>query len=290
MVILDGPIHPTNRPTLVFGARGTLMADLTVYGPKTGLHSGHYGNWVPNPGQRLAHLLSTMKDEQGRVRIAGYYDGVRLSAEDRKALASVPDDEPTLRKLFAIGSVDKVGASLQEALQYPSLNVRGLSSAFVGADARTIIPDRAIAAIDMRLVKETPIASVQQKFHKHLEAQGYFVVRDREATDQERRDHAKVARVDFHGRTSAYRTPLGDPMAAKLTRSLHDVFGIEPVRIRTSGGTVPIAPFIEALGCPAVSVPVVNFDNNQHGENENLRLGHFFKSIEIVAAVLATKL
>ena len=64
------------------------------------------------------------------------------------------------------------------------------------------------------------------------------------------------------------------------------ILGEEPVRIRTSGGTVPIAPFIEALGFPAVSVPTVNFDNNQHGENENVRLGHFFRSIEILAATL----
>ena len=58
------------------------------------------------------------------------------------------------------------------------------------------------------------------------------------------------------------------------------------MRIRTSGGTVPIAPFIDALDFPAVSVPIVNFDNNQHGENENLRLGHFFRGITTMAAVL----
>jgi acetylornithine deacetylase/succinyl-diaminopimelate desuccinylase-like protein len=290
MVILDGPMHPTGRPTLVFGARGSLMAELTVYGPKTGLHSGHYGNWVPNPGQRLAQLLSTMKDERGRVRIAGYYGGVTLSAEDRRTLASVPDDEPALMKGFAIGAVDQVGASLQEALQYPSLNVRGLSSAFVGTGARTIIPDRAVASIDMRLVKETPAASIQRKFQNHVETQGYYVVRNREATDDERRQHARVARVDFRDGTNAYRTPLGDPLAATLTRSLRDALGAEPVRIRTSGGTLPIAPFIQALGFPAVSVPIVNFDNNQHAENENLRVGHFWRGIEIVAAVMASSL
>src|SRR5204863_4550756 len=113
---------------------------------------------VPNPGMRLAQLLASMKGEDGRVKVAGYYDGISFTAEDRKALASVPDDEAALIKLFSIGSVDKVGATLQEALQYPSLNVRGLSSSFVGSLARTIIPDSATAAIDMRLVKETTIS------------------------------------------------------------------------------------------------------------------------------------
>jgi acetylornithine deacetylase/succinyl-diaminopimelate desuccinylase-like protein len=168
--------------------------------------------------------------------------------------------------------------------------VRGLSSAFVGTGARTIIPDRAVASIDMRLVKETPAASIQRKFQNHVETQGYYVVRNREATDDERRQHARVARVDFRDGTNAYRTPLGDPLAATLTRSLRDALGAEPVRIRTSGGTLPIAPFIQALGFPAVSVPIVNFDNNQHAENENLRVGHFWRGIEIVAAVMASSL
>ena len=286
MLILDGPIHPTLRPTLVFGARGNLTAEVTVYGPKMGLHSGHYGNWVPNPGMRLAQLLASLKGEDGRVKIAGYYDGITLSPEDHKALASVPDDEAALIKLFSIGSVDKVGASLQEALQYPSLNVRGLSSSYVGALARTIIPDSATAAIDMRLVKETKGADIQAKFLKHVEAQGFFVVQDRDATDAERLAHPKTARIDFRGETNAYRTDPADPNSVKLTKALQEAYGVDPVRIRTSGGTVPIAPFIDALGFPAVSVPTVNFDNNQHGENENLRLGHFFRSVGILAAAM----
>lgn len=286
MLIFDGPIHPTLRPTLVFGARGNLTAEVTVYGPKMGLHSGHYGNWVPNPGLRLAQLLASMKGEDGRVKIAGYYDGITLSAEDRRALASVPDDEPALIKLFSIGSVDQVGASLQEALQYPSLNVRGLSSSYVGALARTIIPDSATAAIDMRLVKETKGADIQAKVLRHVESQGWFVVQGRDATDAERTSHQKTLRIDFRGETNAYRTDPTNPMAMRLTQALKGVFGVDPVRIRTSGGTVPIAPFIEALGFPAVSVPTVNFDNNQHGENENLRLGHFFRSVGIIAATL----
>jgi acetylornithine deacetylase/succinyl-diaminopimelate desuccinylase-like protein len=166
------------------------------------------------------------------------------------------------------------------------LNVRGLSSSYVGALARTIIPDSAIAAIDLRLVKETTAKDIQAKFLKHIESQGFFVVQNRDATDAERLSHAKTARVDFRGETNAFRTDPADPIAAKVTKAMRDAFGVEPVRIRTSGGTVPIAPFIDALGFPALSLPTVNFDNNQHGENENLRLGHFFKSVGIIAAAM----
>jgi acetylornithine deacetylase/succinyl-diaminopimelate desuccinylase-like protein len=290
MLILDGPIHPSNRPTLVFGARGNLTVNLTVYGPKFSLHSGHYGNWVPNPGMRLAQLLATMKDDRGRVLIPGFYEGVRLSAEDRKILAAIPDDEAALLKLFGVAEPDLVGESLQEAIQYPSLNVRGLESAYVGAGARTIIPDRATAAIDVRLVKETRGSDLLAKIQAHIESQGYHLV-DSDPDDDTRARYPKIARIESpRGEaTAAYRTEMSDPEAESLAASLRAIFGEEPVRIRTSGGTVPIAAFIEALGFPAVSVPTVNFDNNQHGENENVRIGHFFRAVTILGATLATR-
>jgi acetylornithine deacetylase/succinyl-diaminopimelate desuccinylase-like protein len=287
MLILDGPIHPSNRPTLVHGARGNLTVNLTVYGPKFALHSGHYGNWIPNPGMRLAQLLATMKDDRGRVSIPGFYDGVHLSAEDRKVLAAVPDDEAALMKLFGVAEPDLVGESLQEALQYPSLNIRGLESAYVGAQARTIIPDHATAAIDVRLVKETDGASLLAKIRAHVESQGFHLV-EADPDDETRARYAKIARIESPRSegTAAYRTELDDPEASRLAEALTRGLGEEPVRIRTSGGTVPIAPFIEALGFPAVSVPTVNFDNNQHGENENVRIGHFFRSVEILCSTL----
>jgi acetylornithine deacetylase/succinyl-diaminopimelate desuccinylase-like protein len=288
MLILDGPIHPSNRPTLVYGARGNLTVNLTVYGPKFALHSGHYGNWIPNPGMRLAQLLASMKDDRGRVVIPGFYDGIHLTAEDRRVLRAVPDDEAALLKLFGVSEPDLVGESLQEALQYPSLNIRGLESAYVGASARTIIPDHATAALDVRLVKETAGEALLSKIRAHVEAQGYHIV-DADPDDETRARYPRIARIESPRAegTSAYRTEMDDPQAVALAEGLTRILGEEPVRIRTSGGTVPIAPFIEALGFPAVSVPTVNFDNNQHGENENVRLGHFFRSIEIFAATLS---
>ena len=287
MIILDGPVHASNRPTLVYGARGNLTVNLTVYGPKFALHSGHYGNWIPNPAIRLAQLLATMKDDRGRVVIPGFYDGIKISPEDRKTLASVPDDEKALLKLFGVSEPDLVGESLQEALQYPSLNVRGLESAYVGAQARTIIPDQATAAIDVRLVKETSGAALFEKIRAYVLKQGYHVV-EQDPDDERRARYPKIAKLASpRGEgMNAYRTEMSDPQAQTLSSALARILGEEPVRIRTSGGTVPIAPFIEALGFPAVSVPVVNFDNNQHGENENLRVGHFFKGILIIGATL----
>ena len=289
MLILDGPLHPVGRPTVMYGARGNLGVELTVYGPKFPLHSGHYGNWAPNPAIRLAQLLASMKDDEGRVVIDGFYDGITIDAETRAVLDSVPDDLEGLKELFGFSAPDQVGRSLQEAIQYPSLNVRGLRSAWVGAEARTIVPDVAIAAIDIRLVKETTADAMFDKLLRHIRGQGYHVVEE-PPDDSVRAAHPRIVRVDRRGAgTNAFRTDLDDPEAQRVVEALTEMWSDAPLRVRTMGGTVPISPFVQALGFPALAVPTVNFDNNQHSPNENLRLGHFFDSIVTLAAILTAR-
>jgi acetylornithine deacetylase/succinyl-diaminopimelate desuccinylase-like protein len=287
MFILDGPLHPSGRPTVVYGARGILALQLTSYGPRFALHSGHYGNWVPNPAMRLAQLLASMKSDDGKVLIKGFYEGLPpLTGEEQAIIDGVPDDPAALEAFFGIAGPERPGLKLQEALQYPSFNIRGLSSAFVGGEARTIIPATATAEIDVRLVKETPAARLHELVVAHIRAQGWHVVTT-DPDDATRAKYPKIVKVIARGDgTNAYRTSPILPISKQLVSSLQEVFGAPPVQIRTSGGTVPIAPFIEALGFPAISVPTVNFDNNQHSENENLRLGHFFRAITTMAALL----
>jgi acetylornithine deacetylase/succinyl-diaminopimelate desuccinylase-like protein len=287
MVILDGPQHPSGRPTIAYGARGIARVDITVFGPRAGVHSGNYGNWIPNPAQRLARLLATMKDDDGRVLVKGWTDGIEApSAEERKMLAGVPEDSAAMLKAFGVAAPEAAYPRLQDALQYPTLNVRGMQSAFVGAGARTIIPDSATASIDIRLVKETLPDAMIAKIRDHVAAQGYHIVAG-VPDDATRAQHARIARLaTFGDGTNAFRTNPTDPSATALAAAIRAAHGVEPVHLRTLGGTVPIAPFIEALGFPAVLVPLVNFDNNQHEENENLRLGNLFEGILTVAAVL----
>ena len=287
MVILDGPGHSSGRPTVVYGARGIATVDLTVYGPKSGVHSGNYGNWMPNPALRLATLLASMKNDEGRVTIAGYYDAVApLTPDERAMLDAVPDDSAKMLQTFGVAAPEKAFPKLQDAMQVPTLNIRGLASSFVGPGARTIIPDRATAAIDIRLVKETSGEDLVTRLRAHIVKQGYHLV-SAEPDDATRARYEKLARVTPTGpMLEAFRTPASNPHARALVASITRTFGQPPVQLRTLGGTVPIAPFIDALGFPAVLVPTVNFDNNQHEENENLRLGAFFDSIVTIAAVL----
>lgn len=284
LLIFDGPLHQSDQPTVEFGARGIMTLDLTVFGPKAPLHSGHYGNWAPNPAMHLAQLLASMKDADGRVVVEGFYDGIDFTPDDQRVLDEVPDDLEDLKRKLGFSQADKVGDSLQEAIQYPSLNVRGLQSAWIGDDARTIIPDTATAAIDVRLVKETAPDDIYRKLLTHIEAQGFHVVAE-EPNDAVRAEYGRIVRVINGGSTNAYRTALNNPYARQVVAAINAVWDGPVVQKRTSGGTVPIAPFIEVLGLPALGVPTVNFDNNQHSPNENVRLGHFFNSIVTFAAI-----
>ncbi len=137
MLIMDGPVHPSEKPTLVFGARGIVTLELTVYGPKFALHSGHYGNWVPNPAMRLAQLLAAFKDDRGRVLVDGFYDGITpLTPEEQAMLDAVPDSADRLKTLFGIAAPEDPSGLLQASLQRPSFNVRGMSSTCSSAAAR----------------------------------------------------------------------------------------------------------------------------------------------------------
>ena len=293
MLVLDGPLHSSGRPTIVFGGRGIATLELTVFGPKFALHSGHYGNWVPNPAMDLIHLLGSMKDDNGRVLVEGFYDDVPpLSPEEKRTLASVPDNPQELMQFFGISRTDKVGGSLQEALQYPSLNVRGLRSAYVGSEVRTVIPESATASIDIRLVKETDPDRMVRRVLDHIRKQGFQIV-DKEPDDATRARYPRIVMVNSgsggasFSATKAYRTEMNHPVALEITNTMQRTWNQAPVRIRTMGGTVPMAPFAETFGFPIISIPVVNFDNNQHSENENLRLENLWKAIVTFAAVLA---
>ena len=286
MIINDGPIHNSDRPTIVFGGRGLSAVTLTVYGPRTSQHSGHYGNYAPNPAFRMAHLLASMKDREGRVIIPGYYDGIELDETAWEVLESVPDDPDEINNTIGIAEPEQVGRIYQESLQYPSLNVRGMQSAWVGDQVRTIVPDRAIAAIDIRLVPESDPQRLKNLVRKHIENQGYYVI-NREPTEEERLTHSMIAKFETGGTTLPFRTDINSDIDTWLSGAVKAGTGKDPVRVRIMGGTVPIAPFINALDIPAVIVPLVNSDNNQHAPNENLRVWNFTNGIQIFLSILS---
>lgn len=286
LLIFDGPPHASNEPTVSFGARGIATVTLVTYGPKVAQHSGHYGNFLPNPAFDLARILASLKSPDGVVTVPGFYAGVEIDAELRAQFAQVPDDEAAILESVGVARPDAVADSLQEALQYPSLNIRGMGSAWIGADARTIIPPTATAEIDIRLVKESDPEHLIGLIRSHVEALGFQVL-DRPPTDAERSRHVKIVSMTHDVSYGAFRSDF-DSIAGQMARGgLRKLYGKEPILIRTMGGSIPIAPLIDVLGIPAATVPTVNIDNNQHSPNENIRLGNFIEGIAMLMSVLS---
>lgn len=285
--LCDGPVAANRDAKLSFGNRGDAHVEIAVYGPKRGLHSGHYGNWVPNPAMQLARLLASMTDGEGRVLIQGFYDDVvPLTESERKAIAALPSSDDAQRRDLLLGSTLAFGGALRESVFQPSLTVRGLESGGVLERASNEIPPIARASLDLRLVKGNDGARQIEKVVAHIRAQGFHVVDGREPTEQERLAHAKVARIDRDPGYNAGRTPLDLPAAQELIRVARSVRS--PLQLEvSSGGSLPVVYFEEATGIPAVAVPIVNHDNNQHTHNENLRLANLWDGIELLAALLA---
>lgn len=287
LLIADGPVHISGKPTVVYGCRGITTLSLSTYGPIKPQHSGHYGNYAPNPGFQLAQLLASMKDTEGRVTIKGYYDGITIDETAQKVLKSVPDSNEAIAEKLQFRTAEKVGAFYQEALQYPSLNIRGLGSGWVGKEARTIVPATATAELDLRLVPESDGNRLKKLVKTHIKQQGYYVL-DHIPTKEERIAHNKIVTVLEGSVTDAFRTNLDNSYGKFLVNTMQQAFNEDVVQIRIMGGTVPIAPFINELQIPAFIVPMVNPDNNQHSPNENLKIGQLHYGIKSFYSMLST--
>ena len=285
LVIMDGTRHVSNEPTLTFGARGIATVTLEVYGPRDALHSGQYGNFAPNPVFAAARLIAAMKDEQGRVVIPGFYDGVKLTEADKREMNKVPETREEIRAMVGVAEQEAVGDTYQEAMQYPSLNVRGLRAGWVGKEVRTLIPEAVTVEIDMRLVPETPGERQVALLRQFIVDRGWHLT-EGEPTEEERLTYPKLISFTSSLGSVPFRTDLGTPIDHWLTAAVTRALGKEPVRMRTTGGSQPMGPFVNLLGLPAVSLRIPNPDNSIHAPNENLRLGNFREGVMECLGVL----
>ena len=286
-IICDGPVHQSGLKQVVFGVRGDTNVDVTVFGAKRPLHSGHYGNWSPNPAMVLARLLASMKDETGRVTIAGWYDNIEpLGALEKQAIAEAPQYDETLKKDLGLARTEGGGRSLLELITEPSLNINGFGSGDVGALARNVIPTTATAVLDLRLVKGNDHKRQAQLLLEHIRKQGFFVI-DRDPTDEERLRHPLIARVNQRsGGYNAERTRMDLEVSLAVVKAVQSTTEGKIVRLPTAGGSLPLSIITDNLRTVTMTVPIANYDNNQHAENENLRIQNLWDGIEIFAAIM----
>ena len=290
-LFFDGPAHPSGRPQITFGVRGSMGMEVTVYGATRNLHSGHYGNWAPDTGVILSRLLVSMKDETGRVLVDGWYDTADLIGdEERAALAAMPAWDNQLKRELGIVRSEGEPESLPQRLMVPALNIRGITSGNTGALARNVIPNTAVAALGIRLVKGNEPEHLRQLIIDHIQREGFHVIS--EDPDMETRlRYPLIAKVTGGGGSRAARTSMSNPFAqsvmAAASVAADRAFGQGSLVVAPGmGGTLPITPFTEILQKPAIIVPVANHDNNQHAPDENLRIANLWYAIDLYAQLL----
>lgn len=285
----DGPVDQSRRQQIYFGARGDTHVELTVYGPTHELHSGHYGNWAPNPAMMMARLLTSMKDDDGKVLIKGFYDGaLPFTPTEKAAMEAAPVNDEMLKRELGLARAEGGGAKLVDLIAQPSLTVRGFGSASVGATARNVIPSDAVASIDMRLVKGIDYNTQIDRFVEHVKQQGYHVV-DKDPDMDTRLTYPKIAKIVRGEGYNGARTSIDLPISKQVIATLEKARG-PLVVMPTLGGSIPLYLFTDTLNTPAVGIPIANHDNNQHSSNENIRLQNLWDGIETMAALLQMKM
>lgn len=261
----DGPIHQSGRPQAIFGCRGILDFEIEIRDNIRDCHSGHFGGVISNPAWRMAHLLESMCGPDGEVLVDGFYDNVRpVTPGEERLLSQIPFDEKSFLK--GIGVPDQEGRgpveSLKRIMFRPTLNINGLGSGHMGEGMRSIVPYRAVCRIDVRLAADQEGDDVFDKIVRHV---------------KERVPEASVSRV---GLMEPSRTSVDLPESRAIVAAVRRSWGVEPVVMPSSGGSLPDYVFTRILGVPSATVPYANTDESNHAPNENLNLELFTQGVK----------
>jgi len=285
-MLCDGPVHQSRKMQLYFGARGVTDVEITTYGPSRPLHSGHYGNWAPNPIVALTHLIDSLRDTNARILIPHYYDDVTpLTDAERAALRDIPNVDDDLKRELALGRTE--GASLNLQILQPAINLRGISAGHVGSQASNAIPTEAHASIDFRLVPAETPESVRDRVERFLTSNGWFIVRDTPDAAT-RMAHENVVKLVWGAGYPPARTPIDSAIGKRVARIAGDALHYPPVLMPSLGGSIPMYLFQHGGRTPVIGIPIANHDNNQHAANENLRLQNLWDGIEVYRALFSS--
>jgi acetylornithine deacetylase/succinyl-diaminopimelate desuccinylase-like protein len=286
ILIGDGPVHQSRRPMIYFGARGVMTLQATIYGPIRALHDGHYGNWVPNPAAMAATLIAQMRDENGRILIPGFADGIRsLTSEEQSALHNLPPIDAALKREYGINRAESE-EDLATSLMRPALNIRGLRAGQVGDASANAIPTTAEFSMDFRLVPDQKPPAVRAAVERFLQGHGWTLIAG-EPDLATRLNSPRLIRLQWEDGYPAFRSDLSAPTGKAVIAAASKAAGAPVLVLPMSGGSVPLYDIADVLQVPIIGVPIVNHDNSQHAANENLRLQNLWDGIDTYAALLA---
>ena len=271
VILSDTGMFEKGLPTITVGLRGMLYFEVRFTGAASDLHSGVYGGAVENPANALATVIGQLKDDQHRVTIPGFYDGVRPVTEaDKQSLEALPfDDESYLEEVGAPALAGEEGFSTLERVWFrPSLDVNGLLSGFTGEGAKTVLPSRAMAKISMRLVPDQDPEAIRASFESYV---------------RELAPEGVSVEIELFNAGPPWASDPEGPLFAIAAEALEAGFGRAPVFIR-EGGSIPIvALFSETLGAPVAPIGFTLPGCNLHAPNEWLDLEVFHEGIDALA-------
>ncbi|HET7873804.1 MAG TPA: M20/M25/M40 family metallo-hydrolase [Terriglobales bacterium] len=285
-VICDGPIYQNGKPVLVFGSRGVVTAQITAFGPNRALHSGHYGNWAPNPIVELSHLIAKMRTAEGEITIPHFYDPVRpLTSAEKSALQALPNLDEQLKEELGLGRREGKGA-LAEEIMRPSLNLDRIEGGGSGPNPANAIPVSATAYIDFRMVPDQTPEIVKQQVESYLRELGYFTV-DQAPAPSDRLKHPRLLQVTWGPGYPPQRTAIDAAVSQALIAADKTATGDDLLLMPTLGGSTPSYLFEKQFKSPVILLPIANYDNNQHAANENIRVEYLLDGTRVYAAIFA---
>ena len=259
-------------PQVVLGVKGLLYVQLEAETVSRDAHSS-YGTVLPNAAWRLVWALSTIKGPDERVQIEGFYDAVRPpTPEESAAVEAMPDEADETLKSFGIKEAVTGVRGLAYRTRHlfePTATIDGLSSGYEGEGPKTVLPAKAMAKMDFRLVPDQDPDDVLAKLRRHLDAHGFGDVR-----------------IQTLGGERPARTPVTDPFVAVMKEAVREVYGAEPVIVPTMAGTGPLYPFIATLGLPTADCGIGYPDAHIHAPDENIRTEDFRRGTKAIAALL----
>ncbi len=259
-------------PTLMLGVKGLLYIELEVQGPNRDVHSS-YATVIPNPAWRLAWAVASLKGMDERILIEGFYDDVRSPSEEELATLRVMPDESaeTLSSLGLEDAVLKVqGVEYRRRHQFePTCTIDGLTSGYQGPGAKTILPARASAKLDFRLVVDQDPDDIVRKLRRHLDSLGFEDVKVRQFSTER-----------------AWRTAIDDPFVAVCQESARQAYGRDAILVPTFPATGPMYHFSHDLGIPSVLAGINYVGGRDHAPDEHIRLEDFYAGTKHVAALI----
>lgn len=267
----EGGLDPDGRPEIGLGRRGILSVELAVETMTRDAHSGS-AHVLPNAAWRLLWAITTLKGQDERIRIPGFYDHIRApSATDLKLLDAMPHHEEWRRKTFGVREFVRglTGQALNHAVFEPTCNIQGMTAGYQGAGNKTVIPARASAKIDFRLVPDQNPDDIFAKLRAHLDRQGFSDVT-----------------MEWLGAMWPSKVAADDPFVDLTARTGKEIYGLPSTLNPMGGGSSPVYAFAKPLNIPVVTCGVGYANNRTHAPDEHVRLVDFLNAARHIARIL----